>query len=319
MSEEKVANRMSRYVENKEEETPQIVSKEKNEVKTSTPKKQINPKLKKSLIFISVILIILFVYSLTIGKTIIEVKEYKVESNILPDSFHGMKIVHFSDIHYGTSINKKQLEKIVIKINELKPDIILFTGNLVDENIEITDNIQKEITDSLNKLEANSYKYAVYGTEDKNDNYQNIMNDTGFILLNNESKLLFYKDNTPIMITGYNTIDTKPNYTILSDYIEELNPNDLYRIVLVHEPDSIDNFIQYNPDLVLAGHSLGGLIDLAFTKPLFLPENSKKYYKDYYKVNNTKLFVSSGLGTAGINARFNNQPSINFYRLYKTN
>ena len=145
------------------------------------------------------------------------------------------------------------------------------------------------------------------------------MNLADFKILNNESTLLYYEDNIPIEIIGFNIIDSNPNYTIVTDYIDELDTSNYYKIVLIHEPDSLDNFINYNPNLILSGHSLGGLIEIPGFKPLFLNKNSQKYYQDYYKINNTDIYISNGLGTSNINYRFNNTPSFNLYRLYKTN
>lgn len=277
-----------------------------------------HPLLKKFIIIFIIILIILITYCHISATSIIDVKEYKVEAQNIPDSFHGLKIIQFSDLHYGTTINKKQLDKIITKINELKPDIIFFTGDLIDKNITTTPEIIEELKNSLSNLECSLYKYAIYGNEDNsNDNYEDIITSSGFTLLNNESTLLYYKDSTPILITGYNTINTNPNYTVITNPIEEIDPSNLYKIVLTHEPDSIDNFILYNPNLVLSGHSLGGTINIPFIKPLFLQDNAKKYYQDFYQIDNTKLYISNGLGTSGINGRFNNNPSINLYRIYK--
>lgn len=278
-----------------------------------------HPLLKKIILILIIFLILIFSYSCLLEPSLIKVKEYKVDSTIIPDSFHGLKIIHFSDLHYGTTINKKELEKIIKNINELKPDLIFFTGDLIDKNITTTSEIEEELKNSLAKLECSLYKYAIYGNEDyNNDKYKEIMEYANFTLLDNESKLLFYKENTPIQITGFNSIETNPNYTLLSNMVDNTDTTNYYKIVLTHEPDSIDNFTLYKPNLVLSGHSLGGLIKIPFLKPLFLQDNSKNYYEDYYNINETKLFVSSGLGTSGINARFNNFPSFNLYRLYKT-
>jgi predicted MPP superfamily phosphohydrolase len=73
----------------------------------------------------------------------------------------------------------------------------------------------------------------------------------------------------------------------------------------------------YNPNIIFSGHTLGGSIKLPFAKPLFLPNNSTNYYLDHYKLKETELYISNGLGTSGINARLNNHPSINLYRFYK--
>lgn len=331
MAEEQIRRRSDRYKDEIEvedvEETKEIKvikkelkkvpeQKEQKELKT---KEQQHPLLNKIILTIIITIIILISYSTMIEPKFINIKEYKIESKLIPDAFHGTKIVQFSDIHYGTTINKKQLERIASKINELKPDIIVFTGDLLDKNISLTQNTEEELTTYLSSLKCSLYKYAIFGDEDlDNKKYQEIMTKSGFTILDNKSIPLYYKDTTPILIAGYNPIITKPNYTILTDFIDNQDPTNYFKLVLTHEPDSIDKFINYNPNLVLSGHSLGGSIDLKLTKPLMLPTNSTKYFEDYQKIKNTDLYISNGLGATGLNARFLNPPSINLYRLYKT-
>lgn len=329
MSEEKYRRRSDRYKNEIEiEDVEEIEERPKKEI--NTPQKKEEPKdspketkqhplLNKIIITILIIFILLISYSTMIETKIITTKEYKVESNLIPESFHGTKIVHFGDINYGTTINKTELERIVNKINSLKPDIIIFTGDLLDQNISLTKTTEEELITYLSALKCSSYKYAIYGDEDlDNKRYKDIITNSGFTLLDNQSIPLYYKNTTPIIITGYNPIITKPNYTILTDYIDNQDTTNYFKLVLTHEPDSLDKFINYNPNLVLSGHSLGGIIDLKFTKPLLLPENSTKYYEDYQKIKNTDLYITNGLGSNGLNARLLNPPSINLYRLYKT-
>lgn len=330
MAEEQIRRRSDRYrdeieVEDVEEtkeikvikKEPKKVPEQKEQKEQKT--KEQHPLLNKIILTIIITIIILISYSTMIEPKFINIKEYKIESKLIPDSFHGTKIVQFSDIHYGTTINKKQLERIANKINELKPDIIVFTGDLLDKNISLTQNTEEELTTYLSSLKCSLYKYAIFGDEDlDNKKYQEIMTKSGFTILDNKSIPLYYKDTTPILIAGYNPTITKPNYTILTDFIDNQDPTNYFKLVLTHEPDSIDKFINYNPNLVLSGHSLGGSVDLKFTKPLMLPTNSTKYFEDYQKIKNTDLYISNGLGTTGLNARFLNPPSINLYRLYKT-
>ncbi len=279
--------------------------------------KKTNPLLKKILISCLGIFIILIIYMMFIEPSLISIKEYKIESSTLASSFHGMKIVQISDIHYGTTINKKQLDKVVKKVNEVKPDIIVFTGDLINKNIVTTDEIIQELKDGLSKMNANLYKYAIYGNEDmKNDKFEEIMNDSNFKILDNESTLLYYKDNIPIVITGFSSAISDPDYSLLDNKVNEIDVSNCYKLVLSHEPDSIDEIAKYNPDLVLSGHSLGGLIKLPLFKPLFLDTGAKKYYDSEYIIDGTSLFVSNGLGTSGLNIRLGNKPSINLYRLY---
>ncbi len=321
MIEQEKRTRSNRYKEEHKEKKIEQPKKEiKKEEKIKEPKEhKEHPRLKKIALIIFFLIITLIVYSSFIETKIIKINEYKVESNILPQSFHGIKIAHFSDIHYGTTINKKELEKIVTKINNLKPDIIFFTGDLIDKNITITEETEKELIETLSKLNATINKFAIYGDEDlENNSYEKIITESNFKILKDESTLLYYQENTPIVITAYNPIITNPNYTILTNLVQDQDITNYYKIVLTHEPDVIDKFINYKPNLVLSGHTLGGGIQIPFLKPMFLPENGLKYYEDYYKINNAELYVSNGLGTSSITARLNNLPSINLYRLYKT-
>ena len=293
----------------------------KEEIKEEQPKeKKKHPLLKKIIITLLILLFLSLSYANFIEPTLLVVNEYKIETSLIPDSMHGLKIIHFSDIHYGSTIKEKELEKIVNKINETNPDIIIFTGDLIDKNYEVNEDEVNTIINTLKKLNSSLYKYAIYGDEDiDNKYYKHILEETNFKLLDNENTLLYYNDNTPIELIGFNTIDNNPNYTIITNYIDDVSTENYYKITLVHEPDSIDNFINYNTNLILAGDTLGGLIKLPLFKPLFLNEHSQKYYEPYYNINNTDIYISNGLGTSYIDARFNNIPSINLYRLSKTN
>ena len=304
MTEDKKNTRSKKYEPVKEKEVEEI----EEEEYTS------HPLLIKTIITILVLFTLVLIYSFLICPKIFQTKEYKVESNLLPTTFHGLKIIQLSDIHYGTTVNKEQLNRIVKNINTLKPDIIVFTGDLIDKNISPNEDIKNEIIEALKPLKASLYKYAVYGNEDKQENYEEIMNSIDFITLKNEARLLFYKGNEPIEIIGFNPMETNPDYSIINNPIEEIDTTNLYKIVIMHEPNALDNILPSNPNLVLSGSTLGGTINIV--KPLILNDYNNKYYKDHYKINNTELFVSNGLGTTNINLRFNNNPSINFYRLY---
>ena len=94
-------------------------------------------KLKKKwkIIFLVILIIAtLFILLRYIGNMGIKVKEYKIINNNI-GNFYGLKIVHVTDLHYGMT-NEKKLKKLVKEINLTKPDIVLFTGDLVDKNTE---------------------------------------------------------------------------------------------------------------------------------------------------------------------------------------
>ena len=292
------------------------------EIKQSEPIKETKPEIKhsnsfkktiKSFIFKIIILIILvFVYGSFIETKIIKINTYNLKDNI-PDNFNNLKIIHISDIHYGTTINQKELNTIINKINKLNPDIVLFTGDLIDKSIFVNDSIKKELINSLSKIKVKLYKYSILGDEDKPEIYEEIMSNSNFITLNNEAKLLYYKGETPILIAGFSPINSKPNYEILANEAYQ----NLYKIIIFHEPDSYESIKNYNCNLVLSGHNLGGIIKIPFTnKKIINKENAVIYNNSYYKINNTKLYISNGLG-GNNNFRLNNYPSINLYRITK--
>ncbi len=272
-------------------------------------KKKRHSKLKKFLIMMVVVGILFGCYIRFIGILGIVVKEYAIHTDKLPSSFDGMKIVHFSDIHYGTIVDSKKLEEMVKMINDLRPDIVVFTGDLYDESIELSDKYKEEIKDNLSKIEALLGKYAVSGNHDySNEGYSKLIKESGFTYLDSESELLYYNGDTPIRIEGYPSyLKDKPDY---KSYEE-----DYYTISLIHEPDGIDK-LKSNSDLVLAGHSHGGQVRLPFIGAIYTPVGSKKYYDEYYKVNDTDLYISYGIGTSLLKIRYFNHPSFNLYRFF---
>ena len=80
----------------------------------------------------------------------------------------------------------------------------------------------------------------------------------------------------------------------------------------------LDNILPLNVNLVFAGHSHGGQIRLPIIGALYTPNGAKKHKSDYYEFENTKMYISYGIGTSILKIRLFNQPSINFYRLYKS-
>ena len=272
-------------------------------------------KWQKAIIIGVLILILIIAYGITVETKVFGNKEYKVESALIPSSFDGFKIVQFSDIHYGTSINKEEIKRIVSNINKLKPDILVFTGDLVDKSVNLSEDNLNYLIEEFGKLDAKMYKFAIYGDDDyHNDYYKDILDKSGFILLNNETKLIYFEGNTPILISGFSTIDTNPDYSILNKDINGIQVNGLYKIVLTHQTNSIDELMDYSPSLILGGDTLGGLVNII--RPIFINKDSNKHYKEYEKIQDTDIYISNGLGTNNIQLRLNNYPSFNLFRLY---
>ena len=263
--------------------------------------------------------ITLFVTYTTYVSTVkLSVREYRIVDNSLPDNFDGLKLIQFSDLHYGSTMFEENLKSIKNLINDRKPDIIVFTGDLIDPNYKIS-NKQKEIlSQELHSLSASLGKYAVLGDEDSND-IITVYSQSDFQILNNDYDLIFDKNNQPIMLVGLSSLlegnqDIKKAYQYFSQEVYDAN---IYTITLVHEPDSADDIIQQfpNTNLILSGHSHNGSVRTPFSHIPFERKNgAKKYNQDFYQIDNTKLYISSGLGTNQSSIRLFCRPSINFFR-----
>ena len=276
----------------------------------------IGKKILKIIFIIMIIFILILSYMHYIGTSGLVVKEYKVSSKKLPDSFHGIKIVHFSDLHYKNTINKKELKRLVNKINEIKPDIVIFTGDLISNNKDVKKEDLNDLIKYLNKIKTTLGIYAIKGDEDYNKKYNEVINKTKIKVINNSYEVIYYKDQTPILITGTGSILN--NDCDLGSTFSYNEMDNLYTISLIHEADITEDIKNtYKPDLILAGHSSNGQIRLPFIGGLMKFEEGKKYVEPKYKFNNSTLFVSGGLGTSKQEFRLFNHPSINFYRLVK--
>lgn len=282
--------------------------------------KKKHPIIKFIIIFILIIAAILL-YSRFIATKGLATKEYKITSSSIQDNFHGFKIVHISDVHYGRTTDKKDLNNMVKEVNLLKPDIVVLTGDLIDKDTKLDDILKGEISEALNSINANVGKYAISGNHDNNfSEWESIINDGGFKNLNDTYELIYNDGYTPILLAGLssnlnNQVDITERYNKILEYSNNENIKELYKILLIHEPDYINNIDYSNFNLILAGHSHNGQVRLPFIGGIILPNGAKKYYKEHYKINNTDLYISSGIGTSGISFRLFNKPSINFYRL----
>lgn len=267
--------------------------------------------MKKVLIAMIILLSFVLIDGFFINPNGFKIIEKKIYVDNLPESFEDFKILQISDLLISNKKDISRLKNIKTKTNERKPDIIVFTGDLINSKNDLTDNDINDIIEILKSLECNLYKYSVIGDNDQKniDLFNKIMNNSSFKILDNESTYLFYKDINPIKITGINTIDVK---TVETN--EELTP--IFNLVLMHYPDYADN-LSFDNAVALSGHSLKGKIRIPFYGGIIKKDGAKKYIDDYYEIGTNKLYVSGGIGTENVKFRFNNKPEINFYRLEK--
>ncbi|MBP3840763.1 MAG: metallophosphoesterase [Bacilli bacterium] len=300
------------------EELNKDISDEIEEEELKEKRKKIVKKVLKIILIVFSICIAFIIYTKIISTSGLKVNEKRLEISNIPESFNGVKIIQFSDLQYGSTIFEDELNSLVEKINKRNPDIVVFTGDLIDKSYKIKHEEIERIIKSLSKINSNIGKYAVNGDEDK-DNFNTILTQSGFTVLDNSYELVYNGENTPILITGISSNNKDIDKTF-SYFKEEKSNKDIYNILIMHEPDTIDKVLEnYKVDLALSGGNLNGEIYIPKIGGLFTRKDAKKYTKSYYEINNTKLYVSSGVGTDELGIRLGTFPSINFLRLAKVN
>ncbi len=301
----------TREKKNKELENG-LKKEERNEIR----KKRLT-KAFKLILLVIVITLSCMLYMHYIGTKGIVVREYKVESTNLPEKMHGLKVIQFSDLKYLSTVHEKEVKKLINKINEIKPDIVIFNGDLFANNDYITDKDIKFLTKEFNRIDATIGLYAVKGDMDyKNKSYNKVMDNTSFKIINNSYELVFYKDNTPILLTGCGSILN--NDCDLGQTFSFNEMDNLFTISIIHESDIAYTISsRYKPSLILAGHNMNGQIRLPFIGGLIKSNEGKKYLNSKYQLGSSELYVSGGIGTSDSGYRLFNHPSINFFRIVR--
>lgn len=255
--------------------------------------------MKRRLIFISAIIIsvllLLLIYARFVEPSLLFLKKESLQTKKI---YNQVKIIFFTDTHFSKDYSQKNAERIVKKVNNLKPDVVIFGGDFIDNYTTDKSLLDLEyIKKEFSKINAPYGKFAVYGNHEYgggfSGEYNRFMNSAGFKVLK-DSKV--YINNFNINIIGVDDFLLGNLYTGAGSLVQP----DSYNILITHSPDYVDNADISGIDLMLAGHTHGKQI-------LF---NKHKYPKGFYKIKNAQLFVSAGIGLSGPPFRFMNPPEI---------
>lgn len=257
-----------------------------------------------------------FYYAKRIEPEKLNIVHENISSPNVPPSFQNFKIVQFSDTHVGFHFSVDQLRQLISKINTLQPDVLVFTGDLVDDPKQFQ--TYNSLAKALSESEAKYGKFWVYGNHDHGgygtDVIKEVMDQAGFTLLQNNHTVI-EKGMERIVIAGVDDVILgKPH---LEAALKHVNP-DLFTLLLVHEPDIATAAATYPVDVQLSGHSHGGQIRLPFIGDLYTPDYAEKFIKGKYILNDRpfKLYVNSGIGTTRLPYRFLCPPEIHVFTLH---
>jgi uncharacterized protein len=261
-----------------------------------------------------------------------DIKRVKLAFENLPVEFKGMKILHISDIHSGSFTDKNAVQHGVNEILNEKADIILFTGDLVnDRATEMNDYI-----DVFNKLKAPMGVYSTLGNHDYGDyvtwpdngisKEQNLINlkavhaQLGWKLLMNEH-IVLEKENAGIALIGIENWSSKARFPKhgrmdLAYPGAEKYP---FKILMSHDPSHWDGQVKTSYpdiDLMLSGHTHG--MQFGVNLPGFKWSPVQYVYKQWaglYEAANQKLYVNPGFGFIGYPGRVGILPEITVIEL----
>lgn len=224
----------------------------------------------------------------------------------LPPSLEGFTIVQLTDMHLRPYTQLEHIERAVEKTNALKPDLVVLTGDYVwhDEE-DILD-----LVPALAKLNARHGIFAVMGNHDiKTDPVliEETFRKHGIPVLRNQG-LDIQQGHGVMHLAGID--DGWLGQPDIKTTLAGLR-GDKPVVLLAHEPDMLDWYVDDTRiSLQLSGHTHGGQVQLKPGKPFIRPHLGRKYVQGLYRVNESWVYTSRGIGSTGLPIRRNCAPEI---------
>lgn len=266
-----------------------------------------NPqKVRTVLAIIISIFVFIIVTAGFINTKIINIRKFHVTLNKKAHGLKSLNIVMASDLHLGTIYGKQFAYKIAWMINELKPDVILFAGDIIDEDIEpvLIDNVG----DALLKLDA---KYGVYGITGNHEYIGGVKEAVDYLTAHNVRML---RDTAVLIDNSFYLVGREDFSSNRFSDINRLPLNEIVKdidftkpvIMMDHQPFNLEQAQQNGIDLQLSGHTHNGQLWPAN----YIVEKIYELAWGYKLINKTHYYVSCGLGGWGPPVRTGSRPEI---------
>ncbi len=250
-------------------------------------------------------------YPVFIERNLVQINNYRIPVPELPKAFNGIRIVHLTDLHFGFLVSESFIEGVINKANSLKPDIIVCTGDYVHAR-----NSTKEIDTVWPILSRLKAIYGVYSVLGNHDHWADTEKSLQWLQRSGQNVRHtckpIYKGKDRILIGGTGDYwEDKLNIDLCFSTSDEGD----CRILLTHNPDSIDTVFETPLSLILSGHTHGGQVSIPFYGPPVLPVKNKRYSSGLIETEKGNLFISKGIGWAIYPIRFNCYPEIAVHEL----
>ena len=271
---------------------------------------------KKVFLYVSLVALICLAAWTIWGNTALEVNEYEIVSDRIPQGFDGFRVAQVSDLHnaeFGEG-NEKLMELLSLSC----PDMIVITGDMIDSRHTDID-IALEFARQIIKIAP---VYYVSGNhEARVREYEDLkmgLAEAGVVVLENQKVQITQKGES-ITLMGINDPSFQTDYlfgdakSVIQQAIADLqNESDGYTILLSHRPELFDLYVDSGINLVFSGHAHGGQFRLPFIGGLVAPNQGffPEYDAGLFSEGSTTMIVSRGVGNSIIPLRFNNRPEI---------
>ena len=214
----------------------------------------------------------------------------------LGNNLNGLKIAQISDLHVGPTIKKGYVEEVVEQVNNLNPDIIAITGDMVDGSVKYL----KTHVEPLKDLNAKIGKYFVTGNHEYYSGVDQWLDETdrlGFTNLIDDHNIISQKGDSFALggVTDYRSSTIKPAHETVAINASSKAPTNLPKILLAHQPMSIFNAHKAKVDLQLSGHTHGG----QFWPFVYAVRLANPYTAGLHNHDGTLIYVNRGTGYWG--------------------
>ena len=264
------------------------------------------------------------------GKYRHTVRKVKLRFKNLPENFKGYKIVQISDVHSGSFFNPQKLQKAIDLINEQDADVVLFTGDMVNNYADEF----KPFIPLFKSIKAKDGKFSILGNHDYGDygawnsreekaqnipNLKNYQAEAGFKLLRNEN-IALEKNREKIYLLGVENWGIKPfpQYGDLDKALKGV-PEDAIKVLMSHDPTHFDEVVKKHKThvhLTLSGHTHGMQFGLDLKNIKWSPVKFKyKKWADLYESEGKYLYVNRGFGVIAYPGRVGINPEITVIEL----
>lgn len=255
----------------------------------------------------------LALYAGEISRHELSVEQFTIQLPRLPNAFRGMRIAQVSDFHYAEYTEPFFMREMVQKINHLRPDMVVLTGDYISFGPlgkSFARKCAPECAAVLGGIEC-PLRYASLGNHDYFIGWQNVagpLQEHGIPVLMN-SAVALERAGQRIWLAGLGSVCEKKADAARAIPRAARTQNEPL-ILLAHEPDILPDMAKYNVDLMLSGHTHGGQVRLPFMPLINLPEFGRKYVEGLFRYGPTQLYVNRGIGAVGVPFRFRCPPEI---------